>query len=80
MFIVDMNGSSDESIGFIYLTNCSLPTEASSNSIYSEMKIGFLIGTILTVILVSVAALIQTRYARRLSRTRTFRFGLNQLV
>ena len=80
MFIVDMNGSSDENIGFIYLTNCSLPTEATSNIIDSELKIGLVIGIILSVIIISVAALFQARYARRLRRAQTFRFGLNQLV
>ena len=80
MSVVDMNQSTNESIGFISPSNCSSSIEAASNIIYSELKIGFLIGSILTVIIVSVAALIQTRYARRLYRARTFRFGLNQLV
>ena len=80
MFIVDMNGSSDESIGIIYLSNCSWPTQATSNVVYSELKIGFTIGIILSVIIVVVVVLFQTRYARRLYRAQTIRFGLNQLV
>ena len=79
MSVVDMNRSGNESIGFISPSNCS-SSEDISNVIYSDLRIGFLIGSLLSVIIISVAALIQTRYARRLYRAQTFRFGLNQLV
>ena len=79
MSVVDMNRSSNESIGFISPSNCS-SSEGISNVIYSDLRIGFLIGSLLSVIIISVAALVQTRYARRLYRAQTFRFGLNQLV
>ena len=81
MSIVDMNQSSEVSIGFIYFSNCSVPTEATSN-LNSDWKIvlGFVVGSLLTFVVISIIALCKTTYARRLHRSKTVRNGLNHLT
>ena len=81
MLIVDMNRSSEVSIGFIYLS-CSVPTHATSNNNNNERKIEieFVVGSILTFVIISVAALCKITYARALHRSKTVRSDLNHLA
>ena len=77
-----MNRSSEVSIGFVYLSNCSLPVETTSNDDDSDWKIaiGFIVGSMMTIVLISVTALCKKVYAQRLRRSRTVRSHLNQLA
>ena len=77
-----MNQSREESIGFIYMNNCSLPATGVSMINYSDWQIGiaFILGCVLTIVFISVVVLLRRRYARRLHRTNTIRSNLHQLT
>lgn len=77
-----MNRSRKVSIGFIYMSNCSFPTEGVSIVSYSDWQIAiaFVVASILTIVVISVAALCKKRYVRSLHRTNTIRSDLNRLA
>ena len=77
-----MNQSREESIGFIYSSNCSLPATGVSMINYSDWQIGiaFILGCVVTIVFISVAVLLRRRYTRRLRRANTIRSNLHQLA